>query len=91
VKEIRALEKDRQGVARLVSLGHPSEFTEFNLQIYSVDNAGHFALKLDLQEIRYSSRYELSPLKISAEFELDSGDFLNMVAEFESFFDFKRQ
>ncbi len=91
LKEMRILEKERKGAAKLVSLGFPSESTEFHLQICSIDHGGHFALQLDLQKIRYSSRHELRPLKLSAGFELDSGDFANMIAEFETLFDFKRQ
>ena len=91
LRGIHVLEKERSGTAQLISLGFPSEYVEFNLQIYSVDQAGHFALKLDLQKITYSSRQEISPLKISAGFGLDSGDLQNIVAEFESLFDLKKR
>jgi len=89
LKEMQVLEKERKGIAQLVSLGYPSEHVELDLQIYSTDNMGHFALKCDLQKIRYSSRQELSPLKVSAVFNLDSGDLVNIMSEFESLFDFK--
>ncbi len=91
LKAMRVLEKERKGAAQLVSLGYPSEHVEFNFQIYSINSVGHVALKLDLQKIKYDSRHQLNPLKISVGFELDSGDLPTMVAEFESWFDFKRQ
>lgn len=58
LKEMKVLEKERKGIAQLVSLGYPTEHIELDLQVYSTDNMGHFALKCDLQEIRYSSRQE---------------------------------
>lgn len=61
--EMQVLENQRKGVAKLVSLGFPSEHTEFIMQIYSTDSTGHVAITFNLQQVKYSERYELSPFK----------------------------
>ena len=86
---MRVLENQRKGVAKLVSLGFPSEHTEFIMQIYSTDSTGHVAITFNLQQVKYSERYELSPLKISGSFDLDAGDLYNIVVELETLFNAK--
>lgn len=89
VDEMQTLENQRKGTAKLVSMGYPSEHAEFIMQVYPTDNTGHFAVKFVLQKMKYSAKHELSPLKVSGNFDLDSGDLHNIVAELQILFNSK--
>lgn len=84
--EMEDLEHQWQGIAKLVSLGYPSEHTEFIMQIYTTDSAGHFAIKFDLQKLKYSRSGRLNLHKISAGFDFDPGELHNLVTDFATLF-----
>jgi hypothetical protein len=46
--DLRQFERQRQGIVTLASLGAPSEYNEFSLQLYATDSIGHAAVRVDL-------------------------------------------
>lgn len=86
LKDIRLFEKQRQGSIELTSLGAPSNFNDFSLGIYTSNPVGNINVKVDLLRVQYFRNGDICPLKFSVGFNVDAGDILNIMTEFEMLF-----
>lgn len=84
--DIKRMEEKRIGQAKLVSLGEPSENVEFQADFYITSLAGYAAVQFSLQKFLRLDHNETFPLKVSAAFDLDPGDLITMVSDFERLF-----
>src|SRR6185295_11999854 len=74
LKQLDELEKTRKGSASLSNLSSLSEYSPLTFEIFSIDNLGHLALRVELVKISYLVD-ALTPLRTSMSFRLDGEGF----------------
>ena len=82
LKDLHQFERQRTGTVAFASLGAPSEYCEFRFQLNIVSKTGHIAVKAELLKVKYLQDGDLCPLKVSIGFDIDAGNLLTIVAEF---------
>jgi hypothetical protein len=85
LSELQQLEATRRGAARLTNLSSLSEYSPFDFEIYSTDEAGHLAVRVRLLKVNYIED-ELHPAQLSFAITLDAGNLLAVIAEFKELF-----
>ena len=88
LSELRSLEEKRTGSANLTNLSSQSDYNPLRFEIFSVDEAGHLAVRADLLKGSHVGG-SLSPLKVSVSFPIDAGSLPSLLVEFRKLFSSK--
>lgn len=82
LKDLQQFEAQRTGTVKFASLGAPSEYCEFRFQLNIVSKTGHAAVTTELLKVQYLQDGGLCPLRLSVGFDIDVGNLLIIIAEF---------
>ena|SRR5436190_7107775 len=90
LSELEEFEATRKGSVSLLNMSSPSDYNPLNFEIVSIDRARHLVVKADLLEVRYLNG-ELSPLRVSVSFDLDTGMLRSILMDFRKLFAYKQE